>query len=220
MLKELLVDLLLRGGGVSGIFATSMIAASGLVCCGAASGASRSHTITPASLIASSPATVSSPAPPGLPPTKITVPTPAGCFIVTGEWRNGWHTMITSRRRNQLVTLRDTSGRHNQSGVAESSRAARRRRMINSPRAASSATVAPISGATTVTTAPESSRPRIADSAAGHPPQTSTGSPFSSTLAEKAAGGTICVAARGYHWFTQLLMPVGPELDTRPTAQT
>jgi hypothetical protein len=27
--------------------------------------------------------------------------------------------MITSRRRNQLVTLRDTSGRYNQSSVTE-----------------------------------------------------------------------------------------------------
>jgi hypothetical protein len=33
--------------------------------------------------------------------------------------RNRWHTVITSRRRNQLVALRDTSGRYNQSGVTE-----------------------------------------------------------------------------------------------------
>jgi hypothetical protein len=33
--------------------------------------------------------------------------------------RNGWHTVITSRRRYQLVTLRDTSGRYNQSSVPE-----------------------------------------------------------------------------------------------------
>ena len=54
----------------------------------------------------------------GAPPTKITVPTPAGCFIVTREG-NGWHTMIRGYRRNQLVTLRDTSGRYNQSTVTE-----------------------------------------------------------------------------------------------------
>ena len=70
-----------------------------------------------------------------------------------------------------------------------------RRRKINNPRAARSATIAPTSGATTVTTAPESSKPRIGDRAAGPPPQTSTGSPSSSRLAEKPDGGWICMAA-------------------------
>src|SRR5688500_10875233 len=71
--------------------------------------------------------------------------------------------------------------------------------MTSSPRAARSATVAPTSGATTVTTAPDSSSPRIADRAAAPPPQTSTGRPSSSRLAEKPDGGWICMAARGYH---------------------
>jgi hypothetical protein len=84
--------------------------------------------------------------------------------------------------------------------------------MINSPRAARSATVAPISGATTVTTAPESSKPRITDNAEGPPPQTSTGSPSSSMLAEKTAGGTICMAARGYHSMQMSSKPHGTDL--------
>ena len=58
--------------------------------------------------------------------------------------------------------------------------------MVSSPRVARSATVAPISGATTVTTAPDSSNLRIADRAAGPPPQTSTGMPVQLKAGGKA----------------------------------
>ena len=89
--------------------------------------------------------------------------------------------------------------------------------MINNPRAARSATVAPISGATTVTTAPVSSNCRMADSAAGPPPQTSTGSPSSSRLAEKPDGGWICMAARGYHSVSAAPKPHASRARTCPS---
>ena len=59
--------------------------------------------------------------------------------------------------------------------------------MINSPRAARSATLASISGATTVTTAPEPSSPRIAGSAAGPSAADQHRGPSNPRLAEKAS---------------------------------
>ena len=92
--------------------------------------------------------------------------------------------------------------------------------MINSPRAASSATVAPISGATTVTTAlspvglglptaPPGLRRRPA------PAVRSAQGWRRKQRAARSARRREAITA-----FTQLLMQVGPELDTRPTAQT
>jgi hypothetical protein len=107
--------------------------------------------------------------------------------------------MIAIRRRDQLVAFGDTSRRYNQGSVTESSRAAGRHRMINSPRAARSATLASISGATTVTTAPEPSSPRIAGSAAGLSAADQHRGPSNPRLADKAMAGAICMAARGYH---------------------
>ena len=102
-----------------GILATSMINASGLACCSADSGASRSQTITSASLMASSPATVSRPGSPGPPPTKITDPAPVDRSTVAGSGRHSRHTMITSCRRDHLITFSDAGGRYYECGVPE-----------------------------------------------------------------------------------------------------
>jgi hypothetical protein len=85
VLNEDLVDLLLRGGGASRDLCDVNDCGLGPGVLQGRKCAGRSHTITSASLIASSPATVSRPGSPGPPPTKITVPTPVGVFIVTGD---------------------------------------------------------------------------------------------------------------------------------------